>query len=239
MVMNNKIEIQVIASGSTGNCYLLKGVENNLLIECGIPFKKIRTSLYKELAKVSGVLVTHEHKDHCKSVNDFTDLGFTVYASQGTLDSVEIEKRYNTTVIKAQKRIKIDEWDVVPFKTEHDCAEPLGFLILNTITKERLVFITDSYYVEYTFDNLDYVMIECNYEMAYVEKHMDEIPHSYRLLNSHMSYENCLEFLKANDLSKVKKIYLLHLSSRHANAMKFRKGVVELTGIPTIVAGVD
>ena len=54
-----------IASGSRGNCYLVKAGEYVLLIDAGISGKKIEEGLNEagiSANQVNGVLVTHEHK---------------------------------------------------------------------------------------------------------------------------------------------------------------------------------
>lgn len=49
--------IKIIASGSSGNCYLL----DRIIIECGIPFKKLQKAVNYELKGVEWCLVTHGH----------------------------------------------------------------------------------------------------------------------------------------------------------------------------------
>lgn len=55
------IDITVIASGSTGNCYKVSDGKSVLLIECGIRFRKIRESFDFRLTQVAGCLISHEH----------------------------------------------------------------------------------------------------------------------------------------------------------------------------------
>ena len=57
-----------------------------------------------------------------------------------------------------------------------------------------------------------------------------------RLLESHMSLENLLAFLKSNDLRHVQKIILCHLSDTNSNAETMKNKVFEMTGIDTIIA---
>lgn len=57
-----------------------------------------------------------------------------------------------------------------------------------------------------------------------------------RLLESHMSLENLLKFLQANDLSSVKNIVLCHLSDTNSNEEVMRSKVYEQTKIPTTIA---
>jgi phosphoribosyl 1,2-cyclic phosphodiesterase len=57
-----------------------------------------------------------------------------------------------------------------------------------------------------------------------------------RTLQSHMSYETCLETLSANDLSKVNNIVLIHLSNDNSNENDFCAGIQKATGKTTIAA---
>jgi len=59
--------LSVFASGSTGNCALLSEGDTHLLLDDGISLKKLRAALaLRGLTPeaLSGVLITHEHKDH-------------------------------------------------------------------------------------------------------------------------------------------------------------------------------
>ena len=49
-----------------------------------------------------------------------------------------------------------------------------------------------------------------------------------RTIKSHMSYDNCLLTLQANDLSQVCNILLLHLSDNNSNATEFIHGIERL-----------
>lgn len=231
MKNHSKIEFIPLASGSDGNAYILKGVETSLLLECGIDFKRLRTPLKKYREELKGVLITHEHFDHCKSANDFSYYGYELYASEGTFDSINLKYNHRNNVVKANDEFKIgEEWTILPFETNHDAEEPLGFFIKNNITKEKLVFITDTYYVEYKFPGATHWVVECNYDSEYLKEHLDEIAYSRRLLKSHLSLQNCVRLLEANDLSMTKEIWLVHLSSRNSNAIEFEKIVTEATG---------
>ena len=52
-----------------------------------------------------------------------------------------------------------------------------------------------------------------------------------------VSIENVLAFLRANDLSKVKEIWLIHLSDGNADAGKFARMVEAATGKPVYIGG--
>ena len=58
-----------------------------------------------------------------------------------------------------------------------------------------------------------------------------------RLLTSHFSLENVKEFLKANDLSRVQEIHLLHLSDGNSDAERFKREIMAVCGKPVYIAG--
>ncbi len=149
-------------------------------------------------------------------------------------------KGYRYKVIKALQQFEIGNFIILPFNTQHDAAEPLGFLIQHKITREKLLYATDTYYIKYNFKEVNYMLVECNYIHEIARKNMhDEIINKTRysrLLESHMSLENLLEFLKSNDLRHVQKIILCHLSDTNSNAETMKNKVFKMTGIETIIA---
>jgi phosphoribosyl 1,2-cyclic phosphodiesterase len=233
------INIKVLASSSSGNCYHIDDGETSLLLEAGIPIKKIQKATGYTVTKVSGCLVTHEHKDHSKAVSDLMHIGINCYMSSGTASGIEANGN-RCKIIKAGEIFIIGSWKIKAFDTKHDCAEPLGYFMLSQNTGERLVFITDTYYVRYRFEKMNYIMVECNYADDIIRKNVTDgiIADSMRkrILRSHLSLDNCKELLRANDLSKVKEIYLLHLSDNNSDEIRFKKEIESLTGIPTYIA---
>ncbi len=81
------------ASGSSGNCYLVKSDEAALLVDVGITGKRILTGLEEAGVvpdRLNGILVTHEHVDHVRSLRMISRkaVNAKVYVSGGTLAEV-------------------------------------------------------------------------------------------------------------------------------------------------------
>lgn len=115
----------------------------------------------------------------------------------------------------------------------------LGFLIVSKKTGDRLLYFTDTFYVKYRFKDLTHIMAECNYGIEELKYNIGigslPIGLAPRLFKSHMSLEHLLQMLKANDLTKLKQIYLLHLSDGNSNAEKFKTEVQKATGAEVYV----
>jgi phosphoribosyl 1,2-cyclic phosphodiesterase len=236
------MKLKVLGSSSKGNCYILESPTGSLLIEAGLPWKEIQKGIDFDLRDVVGCLVSHEHKDHCKAIQDVMWAGITAVMSDGTAKALNAYEHmfYRAQAVKSGQQFTIEDFIIVAFDTEHDAVEPLGYLIQYKPTKEKLLFLTDSYYSKYTFKSLNYIMLECNYiketldaniAAGYVDERMKP-----RLLQSHFSLEHVKEFLQANDLSQCREIILLHLSSQNSDASQMVKEIKELTGITSKIA---
>lgn len=232
------IKIQTLASGSKGNAYSITDGHTRLLLECGIPLKSIRKALNFNTSNLSGVLVTHEHKDHCAGLKDVTRAGINCYMSPGTADATGI-LHHRIKKVKAKQQFVIGTWNIIPFDVQHDVAEPIGFLLQNQ-EGERLLFATDTFYIRYKFKDLTHLLIECNYSQDILDQNILEgrVPQVMRkrLMRSHFSLENVKEFLQANDLSKVQEIHLLHLSDNNSDEHRFKQEIQELTGKMVYIA---
>ncbi len=226
--------INSFASSSKGNCYLISDGTTKLLIECGISIDKIRKFTKMDFL---ACLVTHEHKDHCSSLIKILQNCKDVYATKGTFENFncKLNKTY-TKIIEKNKIYKIGTFQMIPFETEHDAKEPVGFYLKSNITNETILFATDTYYIKNRFKTINYLMIECNYAYDLIKKNIenDKLPKimAKRLLKSHFELENVKKFILQQDLKQIKEIYLLHLSSGNSDANRFKKEIQMLIGCP-------
>lgn len=230
------LQIKVIASGSRGNAYLLDdGAGHQLLLECGIPFAKLIKALGFDISKLSGCMVTHEHKDHCKAITDVLRYGIDVYCSEGTSEACKVSGHHNLHVVEVKKPVVLPGFSVLPLRAEHDAADPLIYLIRGI--DFLLLFATDTYYIRYKMPvDLTHMMIECNYSMERLNENISsgeiESIRKRRILYSHMNLDTLKGFIKSNDLRRLERIYLIHLSNDNSDAMHFMREIERLTGVP-------
>ncbi|MCR6112726.1 MBL fold metallo-hydrolase [Bacillus sp. A301a_S52] len=219
------------ASGSAGNLYTLSDGITKIIIEAGISIKAIKKALNYKVHEVSGVLISHSHGDHSKSVKDIVKLGVDCYMSQETCEEIGVN-HHRIKTIESLRAFKIGSLNIMPFDAEHD-VKTFGFLIANK-QSDKLLYLTDSYYCKYKFKALSHIAVECNYSLDILNKNIASgrvhKAMKKRLLRSHFSLENVKEFLRANDLSRVQEIHLLHLSDSNSDETRFKKEIQELTG---------
>lgn len=204
------MRFESLASSSAGNAYIVSDKDTRILIECGISHKKLQKLSGFSLSEFQGCFVTHDHKDHAKSVAELISRGMDVYMSQGTAEALDVEA---VTVIEAMKQLNIGSLDIVPFTTFHDAAEPLGFLIKSRVDGDVLAFATDTVNLRYKFPGLNILAIEANYDKSILER-CEKMPEKvrYRITNSHMEIDTLCNYLRSLDLSQCREIHLLHLS---------------------------
>ena len=130
------MEYVCFASGSSGNCALLRGGGVNLLIDAGISLRRIRQALRSralDLEDVTAVLVTHEHTDHVSGLamlSKYTDI--PVYLSAGTAEALRREGRCgekNLRPLGPGLALSLGELRILGVPVSHDAAQPLGWRV--------------------------------------------------------------------------------------------------------------
>lgn len=162
-----------LSSGSSGNCYIIKSENTALLVDAGISGKRIfegmaALGIADEMLK--GLLITHEHIDHVKSVRivtkkkEFAD----VYASGGTWSAIteNVPVARQRTVFPGC-RFAVGDIEVMPFRLSHDAAEPVGYTFSSGGDKIGIVtdtgIVTDEIHNE--IKDSDILVLEANHDV--------------------------------------------------------------------------
>ena len=231
------IDVEVLATGSKGNCYLLTSGEARILLDCGLSYKKTLKLLDFKLP--TAVLVTHEHKDHATAAADFIKHGVDVYMTCGTAMALGLEENHRLHLIKSDSiAIETDSTQVESFKVKHDAAEPVNFLISEK--EDKILYLTDLGEVP-RFNGLDAtkILIETNFEDETLRRSKKlDFYQTIRIKENHLSIEKAVKFLESTDLSACKEIYLIHISARHGDGEEFKNLIQKVVGekIKVIVA---
>lgn len=205
------MKLKCIATGSTGNCYLLTSNSGEtLILDCGIPIKEIKKGLNWNIKDVVGVLCTHKHLDHSKSVKDFMQMGIPVYG----------------LYIAPVKAVKIGEFNVKSFDlttidggwthTDADGTScPIyGFLITHP-EMGKMLYITDCEVIKWRFKGINHILLGVNYDKDLIDNEDSaKVNHVYR---GHMSIDTACDFVKANNSDSLQNVIMCHLSKNNAD----------------------
>ena len=226
------MKFESLASSSHGNAYIVSDRDTRILLECGVSHKQLQKLSSFSLSDIKACLVSHEHKDHARCVDELIRRGMAVYMSYGTAQALENE---SAQLIENMEQFNVGSLDIVPFTTFHDAAEPLGFLIKSRIDGDVLAFATDTVNLRYKFPGLNILAIEANYDREILER-CDKLPEKvrHRITNSHMEIDTLCDYLRSLDLSECREIHLLHLSDAMSREEKFLRKVKE-----TVPKGID
>ena len=132
------MQIDVLATGSKGNCYRVSDGKTSLLLEAGIPFSTIQEKLDYRVSEIAGCLISHVHGDHARAAADLVRRGGRVYGPKEVA-----ERCKGVQYIPTMQMLVVGSFGATPFLCNHD-AECYGYLIESSVTGERLVYITDT-----------------------------------------------------------------------------------------------
>ena len=172
------LRVSILASGSSGNITLLETPQTRLLIDAGLGKRETLARLAaieRDLERLDGILITHEHNDHCIGLPQMLGLWkMPLYVTEPTMDALHralperLEKRLRgVEKIRSGQSFTIGDIEIHPFQIPHDSADPVGFTFRACGVKMALV--TDLGYmpelVKVHLRNSDCLMLESNHDL--------------------------------------------------------------------------
>lgn len=191
----------IISTGSCGNAVV---INDTILIDCGVSFKKLH-NVYKGLKLV---LLTHIHSDHFnrRTIKELAKNKPTLRfgACWWLIDDLVrcgVDKR-NIDVLKCGKFADYKAFKVNPVKLTHN-VENCGFKV--HFGDEKLFYATDTGSLKgITAKGYDLYMVEANYTTDDIKKRIEEkqaagiFPYEYDVMKNHLSKEKCDDFIYQN-----------------------------------------
>ena len=217
--------IKCLATGSTGNCYLVNLGGGSIILDAGISVDNIVAEV--NLNDVDFAFISHQHKDHSRSFDKL------VFRGVKCLNGFT-----NQEFIKSEKLSKFGgEYQIFQFPIEHGECNNNGIII--KYDEECILYLTDFSICKYNLHQFKFtqVLIECNYLEEKINPNDIKMK---RQINTHMSLDGCIKFLKTLNLEKCKEIDLIHMSptvgdsivmgSRVYHEFKIKTGVCKQFG---------
>lgn len=252
------MKFKCVGTGSQqGNCYILESETQALILDCGLPMRKIKKSLGWNTSKVVGVLASHGHSDHIKAFEDFLRIGIPVYTNDETADHFETVTGERMTGVPQGVAFKCGEFTVSGLYVPHDGTSNFAFLIsheesgniLYATDMFKMVQIDENYQakkvtytdrttgelkqgnIQWTFEGkqaLSHMIIECNYDVDMLVG-MESFKKEH-VGYGHHSLRACKKFVKDNMTPLLRTVTLVHLSRDNSNAERFLKEIKDIVG---------
>lgn len=216
--------LEVIASGSSGNCYVLTAGEDRLVLEAGVSDKELLDSLDYNVANVCGVLVSHVHNDHAKYIPRVQHY-FQVYGH------TSLNEKYKGVIaLRNKKRYRIGAFDVMPLLVEHGGLQNFAYVI-DHAEIGRLVFATDCVGFPYVIKDCTHLLIECNYIEDVVLRNMLNNEDVRSQCENHMELAETIEAVRRLQNPLLRNVMLCHLSSANADRKEMVRRFEQELGI--------
>jgi phosphoribosyl 1,2-cyclic phosphodiesterase len=214
----------ILSSGSTGNALYVESDEHSFLVDAGFSGKQMESlfgRIDRDISKLSGVFVTHEHIDHIKGIGVLArKYKLPIYANELTwramdrsVGEIPTEQKFifNMETVKS-----FGATDIESFGVSHDAAEPMFYVFHQS--GKKLVLITDTGYVsdrmKGTISNADAYIFESNHDVQMLR--MGRYPWNIkrRILSDvgHVSNEDAAIAMSEVIGDRTKKVFLAHLS---------------------------
>lgn len=231
------MNLKVLGSGSSGNCYILESNAEALIIEAGLPFREVKIALNFDIRKIVGVIVSHCHLDHAKYVAEYEKAGIPVFKPYDRMKDVDLKKGAGFKIQAFPNQSKDGHWFHGNSNgTECPCY---GFYVQHPDIG-NLVYITDTECVRWRFSEVNHILVEANYSEDLIDS---EAINRNHVLRGHMSLKTAINFISANDNLGLRNVVLLHLSKENADADLFRRQAERTTDKKVYIAkkglGVD
>lgn len=217
------MKVDILASGSGGNCIALRSSQTTILVDIGIAKTKIEKRLLDVGIRpdtIKAILITHAHSDHIKGISLANKYKIPVYAGEGEWKTIKGLDEELKRPFKSGTDLKIEDWFIESFKTHHDAYDPVGYAIADYDGNKCSVCLDTGHVDNEMISAMEYsciYIIESNHEPKLVE--VSDYPNSVkaRIIShiGHLSNKQTSEALSKLVMGVGEQIYLTHLSSKN------------------------
>jgi phosphoribosyl 1,2-cyclic phosphodiesterase len=241
------LRVSILASGSSGNLTLLETERTRILIDAGLGKRETLARMAAvgvEIEHLDGILITHEHTDHCNGLPQMLGLWKApLYVTEPTIDALRrilpgtFGKRLRgVESIQAGASFSIGDIDVHAFSIPHDAVDPIAFTFRTNGVK--VAICTDLGYipnhVKVHLRETDCLILESNHDLDMLKVGPYPWSVKQRVLSrtGHLSNHAVSEYLvdpEAFD-SRTRYLVLAHMSEENNNPFTATISATEALG---------
>ena len=216
------LEVHVLASGSDGNCAIVRCDDTAIMLDAGLSGKRITTLMSRAgigPEELCGILLTHEHSDHVKGAGILSRrYKVPIYANENTLICSNIGTVDSNVTFRTLQPFSIGPLTVRPLPISHNAAEPNAFHI--TCGGRSMLLATDLGIVNSevfaALREVDLAMIESNHDLNMLihGPYPPMLKSEIRSERGHLSNIDCARALWSTS-REGRRIFLAHLSKNN------------------------
>ena len=138
-----RVRVQSLGSGSSGNAFLIQRGDRTLMLDCGVGIRTITRALANlgsNIASLDGILITHEHIDHIRTLPRMTGHDIPIIATPGTAGMADVPGDQRLEIV-ADRPVDVAGFTIWALGVSHDAAQPCGYLI--EMAETRITILTD------------------------------------------------------------------------------------------------
>ena len=219
------MKIRVLASGSKGNCIVVRGGGQLLLVDCGLSCRELTRRMNEcglSPSEVTGVFFTHDHSDHCAGVATFhrKHPEVPLYANGNTADAIAavtgVEDGW--CVYETTEPFEVGGLSVNTFSTPHDAADSVGY-VFEEAEGESVLFIgTDmgvmTVAAKEALARCTCAVLESNHDSVLLQTSDRPLSLKQRIEGrcGHLSNDQAADAVREMQPSRLRTLLLAHLS---------------------------
>ena len=234
------MEIHVLASGSDGNCYVIRSGEHAIMLDQGMTYKHLVEQMNINgimPEEIEYILVTHEHSDHIKGVGTAArKFKCPVVSTMGTyLGMSDHIGKVDHTPIKMGVGFTLGDIDILPIPTRHDAADPVCYRFSTGGKSAFIATDTGSINMEIrqAIKDSDLIVLESNYDPQRLRNNPLYPEYLKRRIASedsgHLSNYQCGDALMS--IRSGQRVFLGHLSKKNNDPDLAKDTVSQTSGI--------
>lgn len=212
----------VLGSGSKGNATYVEADGRALLIDAGFSGKEICRRLEEvgcSMARVEGVMLTHEHNDHIQGAGVLArKYKTTLLANEATFLAATPRLGKVTTFqpFTTGEKFTFAGFTIHPFAISHDTVEPVGFVVEHG--GMALGFCTDtgmvSRLLQQRLAGCHGLVLECNHDLQMLADgpYPLHLQQRVRSRQGHLANNDAAHFLGDLLHDRLQHVVLAHLS---------------------------
>ena len=239
------IYVRALASGSSGNALLVRAGDVALLIDAGLPGRRLAALLRSHNVRpggLAGIMVSHEHADHISGAAALARLyRAPIVANHATLAQLQASPHVATSALPTGATRRFGNLEVSTFPVPHDARDPVGFAL--AYEGWRMCIATDVGYdcpeLEPHIAAADLVVLEANHDVETLRTGSYPWPLKHRILGNggHLSNDQAGRLLERAFTRAPRRrrwVWLAHLSAENNTPRKAHEQIalrLDLAGL--------